>query len=240
MSIQAAPTIVIVDDDTHVVAMVSDYLREKGMKVLSSATGRGLLRFVEARTPDLILLDLVLGSEDGLQVLRELRERSDVPIIIASGQRKEEIDRIKGLDFGADDYVAKPFGLRELLARINAVLRRQESDYSRRKRVGVIYRFGGWKLRAKSRELHNPRGEAVRLTKVEHALLVAFLDKPQIPLAREHLLQSTRVHEDIFDRSVDVQILRLRKKTQVDASSPRMILTQRGRGYVFALPVERD
>ncbi|MBY3349144.1 response regulator [Rhizobium laguerreae] len=240
MSVQAAPTIVIVDDDTDVIAMVSDYLREKGMKVLSSATGRGLLRFVEARTPDLILLDLVLGAEDGLQVLRELRERSDVPIIIASGQRKDEIDRIKGLDLGADDYVTKPFGLRELLARINAVLRRQGSDYCRRKRGGVTYRFGGWKLRAKTRELHNPRGEEVRLTKVEHALLVAFLDKPRIPLAREHLLQSTRVHEDIFDRSIDVQILRLRKKIELDASSPRIILTQRGRGYVFALPVERD
>lgn len=92
----------------------------------------------------------------------------------------------------------------------------------------------------RTRELHSPRGEAVRLTKVEHALLVAFLDKPQIPLAREHLLQSTRIHEDIFDRSIDVQILRLRKKLELDASSPRMILTQRGRGYVFALPVERD
>ncbi|WFU07418.1 response regulator (plasmid) [Rhizobium sp. CB3171] len=240
MPIQAAPTIMIVDDDTDVIAMVSDYLREKGMKVRSSATGRGLLRYVEARIPDLILLDIMLGSEDGLEVLRELRERSDVPIIIASGQRKEEIDRIKGLDLGADDYVTKPLGLRELLARINAVLRRQESDYRRRKRVGVTYRFGGWKLRSKTRELHNSRGEAVRLTKVEHALLVAFLDKPQLTLAREHLLQLTRIHEDILDRSIDVQILRLRKKLELDASSPRMILTQRGRGYIFALPVERD
>ncbi|MBX5242775.1 response regulator [Rhizobium sp. NLR22b] len=240
MSVQATPTILIVDDDTDVIAMVSEYLREKGMKVLSLASGRGLLRFVEARTPDLILLDLLLGAEDGLQVLRELRERSDVPIIIASGHRREEIDRVAGLELGADDYVTKPLGLQELLARINAVLRRDASDYNRRKKGGVTYRFGGWKLRSKTRELLNPKGEAVPLTKGEHALLVAFLDRPQVPLAREHLLQSTRVHEDIFDRSIDVQILRLRKKLEPDVSSPSLIVTERGRGYVFTLPVERD
>lgn len=240
MSIQATPTILIVDDDTDIIAMASEYLGEKGMKVLSLATGRGLSRFVEARMPDLVLLDMQLGTEDGLQVMRELRQRSDVPIIITSGHRKKECDRIVGLEQGADDYVVKPLSLSELAARIRAVLRRHASDYSRRKKSGVTYRFGGWKLRSRTRELFDPGGKVVRLTNGEHALLMAFLEKPQTSLAREELLQSTRVHEDIFDRSIDVQILRLRKKLESDASAPRMIVTERGRGYIFALPVERD
>jgi two-component system, OmpR family, response regulator len=119
------------------------------------------------------------------------------------------------------------------------VLRRHASDYSHRKTSGLTYHFGGWKLRAKTRELFDPQGETIPLTKGEHALLVAFLDAPQRTLAREHLLQATRIHEDIFDRSIDVQILRLRRKLEADSSAPSMIVTERGLGYVFTLPVER-
>jgi two-component system OmpR family response regulator len=240
MSIQADPTILIVDDDAGIVAMLTEYLCRNGMKVLSLATGRGLLRFVESKAPDLILLDLKLDGEDGLQALREVRQRSEVPIIIATGHRTEEMDRIAGLELGADDYVIKPLGLQELSARIKAVLRRHACDYQHRKKRAVTYRFGGWRLWSKTRELFNPKGEAIRLTNGEYALLAAFLETPQVPLAREHLLQATRVHENIFDRSIDVQILRLRKKLEYEKGAPRLIVTERGLGYVFTVAVERD
>lgn len=238
-TVQAAATVMIVDDDPGLGAMISEYLEGQGINALAVASGREMLRLLETKALDLILLDLQLKNEDGFDVLRELRQRSDVPVIIATGHRKDEIDRVVGLELGADDYLTKPFSLRELLARIKAVLRRHASDYSRRKNTGVTYEFGGWKLRSKTRELFDPTGEAVPLTKGEHALLVAFLDAPQRTLAREHLLQATRIHEDIFDRSIDVQILRLRRKLEVSSSAPRMIVTERGLGYVFTLPVER-
>jgi two-component system OmpR family response regulator len=238
-NVQAATTVMIVDDDPTLGTMISEYLQGQGINALAVASGREMLRRMEANALDLVLLDLQLKNEDGLDVLRELRQRSDVPVIIATGHRKEEIDRVVGLELGADDYVTKPFGLRELLARIKAVLRRHASDYARRKHSGVTYQFSGWKLRAKTRELFNPSGAIVSLTKGEHALLVAFLDAPQRTLAREHLLQATRIHEDIFDRSIDVQILRLRRKLESEASAPSMIVTERGLGYVFTQPVER-
>lgn len=237
-TVQVAATVMIVDDDSALRAMISEYLEGQGLKALAVATGREMLKTLETNTLDLVLLDLQLKNEDGLDVLRELRQRSDVPVIIATGHRKDEIDRVVGLELGADDYVTKPFGLRELLARIKAVLRRHASDYTRRKNSGVTYHFGGWKLRSKTRELFDPLGEAIPLTKGEHALLVAFLDAPQRTLAREHLLQATRIHEDIFDRSIDVQILRLRRKLEANSSAPNMIVTERGLGYVFTLPVE--
>ncbi len=133
--------------------MVSEYLGAKGMNVLSLTTSRGLQRFVDARRPDLILLDVQLGAEDGLQIMRDLRERSEVPIIITSGTDVMRNDRIAGLEQGADDYVVKPLSLHELAARIQAVLIGGSSDYSRRSRGGVTYRFDGWKLRARTREL---------------------------------------------------------------------------------------
>jgi DNA-binding response OmpR family regulator len=162
-------------------------------------------------------------------------------VIIITGDRREEIDRVVGLELGADDYVTKPFGLRELLARVRAVLRRRDAwqvatpDDTARGR----WRFGAWQLDRRSRRLTNPDGAPVALTKGEYALLVAFLEAPQRPLTREHLLQATRVHEDVFDRSIDVQILRLRRKLEVNPAAPAIIQTERGVGYVFALPVER-
>lgn len=238
-TVQGATTIMIVDDDPALRTMLTEYLEGQNMIALPVATGREMLKVLETKALDLVLLDLQLMNEDGLDLLRELRQRCDVPVIITTGHRKDEIDRVVGLELGADDYVTKPFGLRELLARIKAVLRRHASDYSHRKNNGLTYHFGGWKLRPKTRELFDPQGQTVSLTKGEHALLVAFLDAPQRTLAREHLLQATRVHEDIFDRSIDVQILRLRRKLEVDSSAPHLIVTERGVGYVFTLPVER-
>jgi two-component system, OmpR family, response regulator len=151
----------------------------------------------------------------------------------------EEVDRVLGLELGADDYLTKPFGLRELLARVRAILRRHELKRTgSRKLQRSGFRFGRWQLERESRRLTTQDGSLVALTKSELSLLVAFLECPQRPLTREQLLQATRVHEDIFDRSIDVQVLRLRRKLETDASSPRIIRTERGVGYVFALPVE--
>jgi len=155
--------------------------------------------------------------------------------------RRDDIDRVVGLELGADDYLTKPFNLRELLARVRAVLRRFDIGRAAPARDPERgrFRFCGWQLDCKTRRLTDPAGAAVALTKGEYALLLAFLDAPQRPLSRDHLLQATRVHEDVFDRSIDVQILRLRRKLERDPNAPRVIQTERGVGYVFAVPVER-
>jgi len=190
---------------------------------------------------NLVILDLRLGLEDGLDLLRKVRLSSEVPVIIITGHRLDEIDRVVGLELGADDYLTKPFNLRELLARVRAILRRFDVGRAAPPRDPERgrFRFSGWQLDRKSRQLTDPSGAPVALTKGEYAMLLAFLEAPQRPLSREHLLQATRVHEDVFDRSIDVQILRLRRKLERDPSAPRVIQTERGVGYVFAVPVER-
>jgi DNA-binding response OmpR family regulator len=221
--------------------MVADYLEQHNIDAVPASGRQEMIRCFTLSEPDLVILDLRLGHEDGFDLLREIRSRSDVPIIITTGDRRDEIDRVVGLELGADDYVTKPFSLRELLARIRAVLRRQEAGRAALQRDGPErgrYKFGGWQLDRRTRRLTEPNGAEVALTKGEYALLTAFLDAPQRPLSREHLLQSTRVHEDIFDRSIDVQILRLRRKLEADPSAPSIIRTERGVGYFFALPVE--
>jgi len=232
--------VLVVDDDPAMQHMLADYLQQHNMHVVSVLRRQEATRQLATAEPSVVLLDLRLGSDDGLDLLRDIRSRSDVPVIITTGHRRDEIDRVVGLELGADDYITKPFGPRELLARIRAVLRRQELGRvaSQRDPERGHYNFGGWQLDRRSRRLTDPHGEPVTLTKGEYALLVAFLSAPQRPLSREHLLQATRVHEDVFDRSIDVQILRLRRKLETDPSAPRMIQTERGVGYVFALPVE--
>jgi DNA-binding response OmpR family regulator len=220
--------------------MVVNYLEEQNMRAVPAAGRQEMVRQLAGYEPSLVILDLQLGNDDGLDLLREIRSRSDVPVIITTGYRCDEVDRVVGLELGADDYLIKPFGLRELLARVRAVLRRREARTtapSRGPKRGRC-RFGGWQLDRHHRRLTAPDGSPVRLTKGEYALLTAFLDAPQRPLSRGHLLQVTRVHEDAFDRSIDVQILRLRRKLEIDPSEPRIIQTERGLGYVFALPVE--
>ncbi len=232
--------VLVIDDDTSMQHMLVNYLEQHNIRVASAMHRQDVARHFAAAEPNLVILDLRLGNDDGLDLLREIRSRSDVPIIITTGHRRDEIDRVVGLELGADDYVTKPFGLRELLARIRAVLRRQELGRiaSQRDAEHGRFRFGGWVLDRRTRRLTDPNGSPVVLTKGEYALLVAFLDAPQRPLSREHLLQATRVHEDVFDRSIDVQILRLRRKLEFDPSAPRIIRTERGVGYVFVLPVE--
>lgn len=235
-----SPDVLLVDDDPTTRRMVISYFAEHDVPTRGAAGREEMNRYLAVREPALIILDLRLGQEDGLDLLRSIRASSDVPVIIATGHRLEEIDRVVGLELGADDYVTKPFSLRELLARVRAILRRQRLAQLTRTREPQhgAYEFGGWHLQCDSRRLRSPGGQPLTLTKGEYALLVAFLEAPQRALTREQLLQATRVHEDIFDRSIDVQVLRLRRKLEADASSPRIIRTERGVGYVFDLPVK--
>ncbi len=233
--------VLVVEDDRTMRHLVVNYLEERNIKVASASGREEMARCFESDEPDLVTLDLRLGQDDGLDLMRELRSRSDIPVIITTGHRRDEIDRVVGLELGADDYIIKPFSLRELLARIRAVLRRRETSKGaiQRDPERGRCRFGGWQLDRRARRLSNPDGIRVALTKGEYALLIAFLDAPQRPLSREYLLHATRVHEDIFDRSIDVQVLRLRRKLEVDATAPSFVRTERGVGYVFIPPVEQ-
>jgi two-component system, OmpR family, response regulator len=236
----ADKTILVVDDDPAMRSLVGEYLASHDLRVRPAASGQEMSRFLAEGGVDLVILDMKLGGEDGLALMRDLRQRSEVPVIVLSGARREEVDRILGLEMGADDYMLKPFNPRELLARIRAVLRRAEQ------RAAVPgpgdkrcrYRFAGWELDLRTRRLATPAGETVVLTHGEFSLLVAFLRAPRVVLSREQLLAATRVHEDVFDRSVDAQILRLRRKLEPDPSQPSLIRTERGAGYVFTAAVQ--
>jgi DNA-binding response OmpR family regulator len=233
--------VLVVEDDPALQRMIANYLGENNIRALLASGRQEMVRHIGSAEVSLVILDLRLGHQDGLDLLREIRSNSDVPVIIITGHRRDDIDRVVGLELGADDYLTKPFNLRELLARVRAVLRRFEAGRTAPARDGEArrFRFSGWRLDSKTRRLTDPAGALVPLTKGEFALLIAFLEAPQRPLSREHLLQATRVHEDVFDRSIDVQILRLRRKLERDPSAPRVIRTERGVGYVFGVPVER-
>ena len=233
--------VLVVEDDPAFQHIILNYFAENNIRTLAASGRQEMVRQLASTEVNLVILDLLLGQVDGLDLLREVRSSSDVPVIIITGHRRDEIDRVVGLELGADDYLTKPFNLRELLARVRAVLRRFDSGRitPARDPERGRFRFCGWQLDRKIRRLTDPAGAPVALTKGEYALLLAFLDAPQRPLSREHLLQATRVHEDVFDRSIDVQILRLRRKLERDPSAPRVIQTERGVGYVFAVPVER-
>jgi two-component system OmpR family response regulator len=234
------PVCIVVEDDITMRHLVMNYLEEHDIRAVAASRRDEVAALLARSEPDLVILDLRLGQEDGLDLLREIRSHSDIPIIITTGHRRDEIDRVVGLELGADDYITKPFGLRELLARIRAVLRRREAGNAAAARDAERgrCRFGGWLLDRRTRRLTNSAGELVSLTKGEYSLLIAFIDAPQRPLSREHLLQATRIHEDVFDRSIDVQVLRLRRKLESDPSTPSIIQTERGVGYVFSLPVD--
>ena len=234
-----APICLVIEDDSTMRHLVTSYLEDHDIRAVAASKRDEVAGLLVRCRPDLVVLDLRLGQDDGLDLLREIRTKSDVPVIITTGHRRDEIDRVVGLELGADDYITKPFGLRELLARIRAVLRRREAGQTvaqRELEKGRV-RFGNWQLDRRNRLLTNSAGEPVSLSKGEYALLIAFLNAPQRPLSREHLLQATRIHEDVFDRSIDVQVLRLRRKLELDPSTPSLIRTERGVGYVFTMPV---
>ena len=233
--------VLVVEDDPALQRMILNYFVENNIRTLVASNGQEMVGHLAGAEVNLVILDLRLGLEDGLDLLRKVRLSSEVPVIIITGHRLDEIDRVVGLELGADDYLTKPFNLRELLARVRAILRRFDVGRAAPPRDPERgrFRFSGWQLDRKSRQLTDPSGAPVALTKGEYAMLLAFLEAPQRPLSREHMLQATRVHEDVFDRSIDVQILRLRRKLERDPSAPRVIQTERGVGYVFAVPVER-
>jgi two-component system OmpR family response regulator len=234
--------ILVVDDDPAVRHLISDYFGQHGIQAASAKGRSAVVRQLAGGDTSAIILDLHLGQDNGLDLLREIRSSSDVPVIILTGCSHDEVDCVVALELGADDYLTKPFGIRELYARFRAVLRRRENGRSLRTRDVERggYEFGGWRLDRRSRRLIDPEQRPVTLSKSEYALLLAFLDAPERPLSREHLLQATRLHEDIFDRSIDVQVLRLRRKLEADPKVPRVIRTERGVGYVFAIPVEQS
>jgi two-component system, OmpR family, response regulator len=233
--------VLVVDDDAAMRDVVGSYLEKHNFRVSLVADGRAMKRALVGQPVDLVILDLNLAEEDGLELMRDLPKQADVPIIVLTGHRRDETDRVVGLELGADDYMVKPFGLRELLARVRAILRRTEAQ---QRRAGTQdkrsrYRFAGWELNLRTRRLISPDGVPTVLTAGEFNLLSAMLRSPQQVLSREQLLAASRVHdEEVLDRSIDIQILRLRRKIEADPSDPQLIRTERGAGYVLAAPVE--
>jgi DNA-binding response OmpR family regulator len=232
--------VLALDDDAAVRQMVAEYLGQNDIRVTAVGSGAELSAAMARDTVDLVILDLRLQGEDGMQIARKLREESAIPILMLTG-RAEEADRVMGLELGADDYLTKPFSPRELLARIRALLRRARTQASVTDAIAKVraYRFNGWELNLGLRKLKSPKGEAVELTNGEFRVLTAFLSSPQRILTREQLLDLSRVHAaEVYDRSIDIQILRLRRKIEADPARPKFITTERGAGYVFAAPVD--
>jgi two-component system OmpR family response regulator len=230
--------VVIVDDDAEIRSLLEDYLRRNGYDATSAAGGRELTRVLEARRADLIVLDVMMPGEDGFEICRRLRAESNVPIIMLTA-RGEDTDKIVGLELGADDYLAKPFNPRELLARIKGVLRRARSlprDTGARERG--CYEFSGWTLNTLSRNLVSPDTVTVPLSGAEYQLLEVFLAHPNRVLSRDQLLNLSRGREAVaFDRSIDMQVSRLRKRLR--DNDAKLIQTVRSQGYLLASQVRR-
>ena len=220
--------------------LIASYLGENELRVTAVASGAEMAKALGEHVIDLVVLDLRLAGEDGMQIARRLRDESAIPIIIVTG-KQDDADRIMGLELGADDYITKPFNPRELLARIRAVLRRYQTarEVFPARNDARAYRFAGWELNLRTRRLLAPDGRRVQLTNGEFNLLQAFCAAPQRVLSRDQLLDLSRLHNsEVYDRSIDVQILRLRRKVEPDPSRPAYIKTERGAGYVFTVPVE--
>ena len=235
---ETADHILIVDDDAEIRSLLGTYLRKNGLRVTTVGDGKGMSQALEAGRVDLIVLDLMLPGEDGLTLCRNLRAGSDIPIIMLTA-RGEETDRIVGLEMGADDYLPKPFSARELLARIKVVLRRARSlPENLRPEEARHIRFAGWSLDTAHRHLVSADGVVVPLGGAEYRLLRIFLSHPNRVLNRDQLVDLTQGKEaDPLDRSIDVQVSRLRHRLGDDPRDPRLIKTVRGEGYVLSVPV---
>jgi len=235
---KAADHIVIVDDQPEICELVYNYLSGEGYRVSTANDGPSMRRIMQQYDVDLVLLDIQLPGDDGLSLARQLRAVSDIGIIILTG-RGETVDRIIGLEMGADDYLPKPFHLRELLARVKSVLRRKSSRVEANKAPPQSASFNGWKLDLTSRELKAPSGEEVRLTTGEFDLLAAFVGNANQVLSRDRLLDLARNRASgPFDRTIDVQVGRLRKKLEDDPQNPSLIKTVRGSGYIFTASID--
>lgn len=227
--------VLALDDDPDIRTLLADALSGHDLRVTAVATGAQMLQVLRDEAVDVLLLDLRLPGEDGLALARKVREFSAVPIIILSG-RTDEADRVMGLELAADDYVTKPFSTRELVARIRAAVRRsaQQAEVARDEGPRA-YRFAGWELNNRLRRLSGPEGKRIELTNSEFNLLTAFLSSPQRVLTRDQLLEKSRLHSlEVYDRAIDVTILRLRRKIEKDHADPKLIITERGAGYRFA------
>src|SRR5258707_10270371 len=235
------PHILVVDDDPQIRDLLREYLTQNELRVSVTSTGTEMLVILADHAIDLVVLDLRLAGEDGMAIARKLREESAIPVIILTGVR-DEADRIMGLELGADDYLTKPFSPRELLARIRSVLRRTKGAAltEARQRDVRAYRFASFELNLRTRRLAKQQaGQRIELTNGEFNLLAALLAAPQRILTRDQLLEASRVFDnEVYDRSIDVQILRLRRKIETDPSQPQFILTERGVGDSFSAPVK--
>src|SRR5258705_556381 len=232
------PHVLVVDDDPVIRQMVADYLVKHECRATPVADGRAMKEVLAAEVVDLIVLDLKLRTEDGMGLARALRDDSTIPIIMLTG-RADEADRVMGFELGADDYRTNPFSPPELLARIRTVLRRRHAEVRQGRPEGIrAYRFDGWELNLNTRRLTAPGGKVVALSNGEFSLLVVLLGAANRILSRDQLLDLSRLHNDeAYNRSIDVQILRIRRKIAKDAAQPRYIRTERGAGYIFGVPV---
>jgi DNA-binding response OmpR family regulator len=236
----ANPHILVVDDEAAIRQLLSDYLSRHDLRVTVAADGQVMQKLLTESVVDLVVLDLKLPSEDGMSIARRLRAESSIPIIILTGNQ-DDVDRIVGLELGADDYLTKPFNPRELLARIRTILRRAHANLPgpAATKTPRAYRFGGWELDLRTRRLTSPAAQRVPLTQGEFGVLRALLGAPQHVLSRDQLIEiSHGLDDDVFDRSVDVLVLRLRRKIESDPRRPQLIRTQRGAGYYLATKVE--
>ena len=233
--------IAILDDEVDITLLLADYLQGHGYRVTQLHNGRSLMDLMPADPPALVLLDLGLPGEDGFVFARQLREHWRCGLIIVTG-RGDSVDKVVGLEVGADDYVTKPFDLRELLARIKAVLRRMAPGESTAPAAAALplgkLCFAGWELDTAARRFTSPQGQDVTLTRGEFDLLCTFAQHPGRVLSRDFLLERTHGREaGPFDRTVDVQVGRLRKKLEADTDDPQVIKSVRGAGYIFVLTV---
>lgn len=237
---ESSPHILIVDDDREIRSLLAQFLTRHGYRVSGARDGAEMNRLLEAAKVDLIVLDLMMPGEDGLSICRRLRAGGSIPIIMLTAMG-EETDRIIGLEMGADDYLAKPFSARELLARAKAVMRRAAAlppGTSENASAGRVLTFEGWELDVARRELRGADGVLVQLSSGEYDLLLAFAEHPGRVLSRDQLLDLARGRAAApFDRAIDVQVSRLRRKIEADPADPRIIKTVRGGGYMFAAAV---
>jgi two-component system OmpR family response regulator len=236
---QATPHILVVEDDRETRALIAKYLRANACNVTTATDGREMTRLITNHRIDLLILDVMLPGEDGLSLCRRIRAESQTPIIMLTA-RGEDVDRIVGLEMGADDYLGKPFNPRELLARINAVLRRRSAAWTASSTEGAAALvFLGWRIDLRRRELRNPDGARVAMTSAEFELLRTFCERPGRVLSRDSLLDLTQGRNtSAFERSIDVLVSRIRRKIEPDPRDATIIKTVRSGGYIFTPTVE--
>jgi two-component system, OmpR family, response regulator len=241
MSAAIQPHILIVDDDSSIRALLTEYFTENGLRVSSAESSAKMSAILADTAIDLVVLDLRLAGEDGMAIARSLRGQSAIPIIMLTGVR-DEADRVMGLELGADDYLTKPFSPRELLARVRTVLRRAAAATPAQAREAELraFRFADFELNLRTRRLTRQDGRQIDLTNSEFNLMAALLASPQRVMTRDQLIEASRVYDnEVYDRAIDVQIMRLRRKIEPDPAHPTYIVTERGVGYSFSARVEK-